>query len=325
MWTQFSSCPHRAWVITLLLAVLVAGGCGGEEEQPLPTGDVRIATGLDGGVYWPYGRAIAKAVNRHLPALRASALTTQGSVENLQRLDEGQADVAFTLADTAGPAKAGTPPFSSAVPVVALARIYDDYVQVIARADSGLRSVADLARRRISIGAPRSGTALTAKRILGLPHLRLGGSRKPQNDELGLRDSADALAAGRIDAFFWSGGLPTQAIVELQEKVTIRLLDLPDGTAAQLDPNLYTESQIPRYVYGGARPVSTVAAANLLVVRRDLPAEMAFRLTRLLFDHQRELEAAHDEARRLNLRKAIATYPLDLHPGAARFYREAGP
>ena len=62
VWTQFSSCPHRAWVITLLLAVLVAGGCGGEEEQPLPTSDVRIATGLDGGVYWPYGRAIAKAV-----------------------------------------------------------------------------------------------------------------------------------------------------------------------------------------------------------------------------------------------------------------------
>ncbi len=324
MWLH-RSVPRVACLLTLLLLALVAGGCGGEEEQPLPAGDMRIATGLDGGVYRLYGRSLAKVVTRHLKPLRATALTTDGSVENLQLLDRRQAEMGFTLADTAGPAQEGTSPFSAPVALAALARLYDDYVQVIARAGSGWSSVKDLARKRISIGAPRSGTALTARRVLKLPQLGLRGARAPRISTLPLQDSADALAAGDIDAFFWSGGLPTDAVAQLRKEVAITLLDLPSGTAAGLDPNLFTETQIPRRVYGGKSPVRTVAAANLLVVRRDMPEETAFRLTRLLFEHHREFEGAHDEARRLNLRKAIATYPLDLHPGAERYYRQSRP
>jgi TRAP transporter TAXI family solute receptor len=308
-----------------LSLALVGGACGGEEEKPLPAGELRIATGLDGGVYRLYGRSLATVINRHLQPLRATALTTDGSVENLQLLDRRQADIGFTLADTAGPALSGAPPFAQSVRISALARLYDDYVQVIARADSRWSSVMQLAGRRISIGAPRSGTALTAARILKLRSLGLRGSRAPRISRLPLRDSADALAADKIDAFFWSGGLPTDAVAELRKKVNITLLDLPSGTAAVLDSNLFTETQLPRNVYGGRRPVRTVAAANLLVVRQDMPEEMAFRLTRLLFEHQPEFESAHEEAQRLNRRKAIATYPLDLHPGAERYYRQARP
>jgi TRAP transporter TAXI family solute receptor len=314
-----------AYLLALLSLVFAAGACGGDEEPRLTPADIRIATGLPGGVYRVYGRTLAEVVTEHLRPLHGSALTTQGSVDNLQRLARGQADVAFSLADTAGRAIAGGPPFGRPVRIVALARLYDDYVQVIARRSSSLVSIGDLARKTVSIGAPRSGTALTARRMLSLPKLRLRGSRAPHVRMLGLEDSADALAAGKIDAFFWSGGLPTDAVTALRRRVPITLLELPTGIAADLDPNLYTETQIPQAYYGGTHAVRTVAAANLLVVRRDMSPETAFRLTRVLFEHRRELERAHPEARRLNARKAIATYPLRLHPGAERWYRQGGP
>jgi len=313
-----------ACLLVTLLAVMLAA-CGGEDEPALPAEQVRIATGVPGGVYRVYGTALAELVSKHLQPLRPSALTTDGSVENLQRLDERRAELAFTLADTAGQAIAGKSPFSRPVRIASLARLYDDYVQIIARRGSGLKRVTDLARKRVSIGAPGSGTALTAKRILKLRQLKLRGARAPRTLSLPLENSAAALAAGRIDAFFWSGGLPTGAIVALRRKVQIQLVGLPAGIATRLDPDLYTETQIPQYVYGREGAVRTVTAANLLVVRRDLPDELVFRLTRLLFAHQHELERAHPEARRLNRRAATATFPVRLHPGAERWYRQQRP
>lgn len=310
---------------TCLLAtfVLAVVGCGPQGEQPLPQQGMRIAGGLPGGVYRIYASAYAKVLNEHVPRLRASALTTEGSVDNLRRLDAGTAEVAFSLADSAGPAVHGRSPFSRPLRIVALARLYDDYVQVVARGDSGLDEVTDLRGKTVSIGAPRSGTALTATRVL--KHLRLRGVRGPLTRSLPLQESTDALRAREIDAFFWSGGLPTDAIEKLSAAVPVRLLALPAGTAAALDSNLYTETHIPPNVYDSGRPTRTVTAANLLVVREDLSNETAFRLTRALFEHQRELERRHPEARRLNRRDARSTYPLDLHPGAARWYRESRP
>ncbi len=316
---RFALLRLRVPFVVLLVAALVS--CGSEREQPLPEQPVRIASGLKGGVYRVYGRALAREINAHLPHLRATALTTEGSVDNLQRLNEGRAEVAFTLADTAAAAIEGTGPFTRPIALAALARLYEDYVQVIVRDDSDIDSIADLSRRRISIGAPRSGTALMAKRILRLSALKLRGSRSPHIEQLPLRESADALAGGRIEAFFWSGGLPTQAIETLRDKVDIKLIDLPAGVA-ELDPNLYTETQIPKSVYKAKRAVSTVTASNLLVVRADMPTEVAYRITALLFDRQRQLEKQHPEGKRLNLRDAIATYPLGLHPGARKLYQE---
>lgn len=314
-----------ATVLALLSTMLVAAGCGDGEERPLPAQDVRIATGVPGGVYNPYGKAFAGVINKHSAPLSALARPTEGSVENLKLLQKGDADMAFTLADTAGPALRGEPPFTARVPIVALARLYNDYIQVIARRQSELRDVTDLRGKRVSIGAPNSGTALTARRILRIARFGLRGDRAPKMVTLGLRDSADALAQGRIDAFFWSGGLPSEAIVDLGRKMPIRLLDLPSGTATDLDPNLYTETRIPARDYGFASRVTTVMAANLLVVREDLSDQLAFELTRLLFDYPGELDEVHPEALRLNTRSAIDVYPLGLHPGARAWYRQAPP
>lgn len=208
--------------------------------------------------------------------------------------------------------------------IMALARLYDDYLQIVVRADSDLRRISDLAGRRVSIGAKRSGTALQARRILGLPIVGLRGLRAVRTRSLTLKQSTAALAAGRIDALFWSGGLPTEAIEELRDTAEIRLIGLPPGTAARLDPDLFTETQIPQSVYGKEGSVRTVIASNLLVVREDLSAEVAFRITRALFEHKSALVAKHTQARRLNPRSAISTFPLELHPGAKRWYQEEG-
>jgi TRAP transporter TAXI family solute receptor len=310
-----------AAVLAASLAVAVLASCG-KSETPLPARQLRIATGLDGGVYRVYGSALASVLNDDLQPMRTTAVATEGSVDNLQRLDDRRAGVAFTLADSAFLAKNGKSPFAHPVKIMALARLYDDYLQIIVRRDSNLRRIADLAGKRVSIGAKRSGTALQAKRILRMPTMHLRGSRAVRTLSLTLKQSTAALAAGRIDALFWSGGLPTDAINDLRKTVPIRLIGLPAGTAARLDPDLYTETQIPLYVYGKEGSVRTVIASNLLVVRQDLPAEIAFRITRALFEHKPELVAKHPQARRLNPRSAIAAFPLDLHPGAKRWYRQ---
>lgn len=311
-----------AAVLGAVLATALLAGCSDDSEAPLPAGQLRVATGLDGGVYRVYGRALARVLDRELRPMRSTDVPTEGSINNLQLLDARRAEIAFSLADATLPARDGTKPFERPVKLAALASLYKDYLQIIVREDSGLRSMADLAGKTVSIGARRSGTALEARAVLGLPTIGLRGKRAVKMRSLTLEQSTAALRSRRIDAFFWSGGLPTAAIEELREKVDIRLIGLPEGTANELDPELYTEAQIPQHFYD-TDPVNTVIASNLLVVRQDLPAEVAYRITRALFEHQRELERQHPQAARLNLRSATSPYPLQMHPGALRWYREA--
>ncbi|HEX8156024.1 MAG TPA: TAXI family TRAP transporter solute-binding subunit [Solirubrobacteraceae bacterium] len=313
----------RAWTaVVVVLSVISLSGCG-SDEAPLPPRSLRIATGNAGGVYAAYGEGLAGIVNRRLPRLRASVLHTDGSVANLRRLATGRAEVAFTLADSAADALRGAGRFSERVSIAAVARLYDNYVQLIVGRDAKIGRVEDLAGRDISIGAPGSGTALIAQRVLKLAHLV--GAQAPRRRTLDVDRSAAALASGQIAAFFWSGGLPTPAIERLARNVPIKLLDM-GGVGSQLNRrygDLYTQTRIPRTAYGRAGAVRTVSVANFLVVRRDLDDETAYRLTRLLFERHDELKRAHPEAARLNARAAIATSPVALHRGARRWYQQA--
>ncbi|MFJ6784743.1 TAXI family TRAP transporter solute-binding subunit [Streptomyces yangpuensis] len=304
-----------------LVSVLIAG-CSGGGAPPRPTGDISVATGNRGGVYAAYGAGYAELIGRRLPDVAAPVLYTGGSVDNLRRVDEGEARVAFTLADSAADAVAGRAPFAERVPVVALAALYDNYVQLVVPSDSPVRRVADLRGRRVSLGSVGSGTAVIAERILDVAGLSEGDVAAQRLD---VRASASALAEGRIEAFFWSGGLPTAAITELRRTTPIRLVDLGEvvGSLTRSYGELYTETIVPAVVYGKQSAVSTVSVPNFLVVRRDMPDAEAYWLTRVLFEGQSQLIRVHPEARRLDRRTAIATFPLELHPGAERWYRES--
>jgi len=284
-----------------------------------------IATGGTGGVYYVYGGAIAETLTRHVPNVEATAEVTAASVENLDFLAQGSADLAFSLADTAADAVTGRERFAAPLPVCALAALYDNVTHVVVDADGPVRTLADLRGRRVSMGAPNSGTEVIAARVLRAAGL--DPARDVRCSRLGASESADALADGKIAAFFWSGGLPTAAVMELAATpgVRIRLLsdaDLTPQLNARYGP-LYGVLDVPENAYRGTPGARVSTVRNLLMARCDLPEPLAHDVTRALFEHKAELAAVHRAARALDPARA-AVAPVPFHAGAVRYYREAG-
>ncbi|GAA0897124.1 TAXI family TRAP transporter solute-binding subunit [Virgisporangium aurantiacum] len=291
-------------------------GCP-SSDGAVPSGQLRIATGSSGGVYFLYGGAIADSVRRHLPELKPSVLETAASKENLRLVSTGAAEIGFAQADTSAD-------FAADGKVVALARVYDDYLHLVVRVDKKIKTLDDLKTRRVSVGAQESGTIGTARRLLVTQ--KIDPDREIQAVTLGLDASAAALEADQIDAFFFSGGLPVARVAELAKKVPIEMV--PIGQYASdmraSGGQYYTEHTVPASTYG-LQSVSTIGIPNFLVVSAGMPAETAYALTRMLFEDQGILQRAHPVAARLNSRSAIYTHPLALHPGAARYFKEIKP
>lgn len=207
----------------------------------------------------------------------------------------------------------------------ALAHIYENYTQVVAKQGSGIETIADLKGKKVSVGAPNSGTEVIADRVL--EEAGIDPKSGIKREGLGVDESVQAMKDGSIDAFFWSGGLPTAAVMELAATpgVSIRLL-----SDAELVPRLtethgplYGVLEVPEGVYRGVPAVRVSTVRNLMMVRRDMPEDLAYRITRLLFEKKAELAAAHAAARDLDPARA-AVAPVPLHPGAIRYFREAG-
>ncbi|GAA1895332.1 TAXI family TRAP transporter solute-binding subunit [Streptomyces sodiiphilus] len=308
----------RLGLLAAVLAVLPA--CQG--TPPSHAGELRIATGAPGGVYYAYGHGLSDALRSHLPGLEPEVLRTAASLDNVRQVISGEAEVAFSLADSAALAAAGEPPFEDPQPVRALARLYDNYVHLVVARDSGIRSLEDLRGRRVSTGAEGSGTELIVDRLLELSGIEPGSDL--ERSRLNIDASAAALAAGELSAFFFSSGLPAQAVGELADAGNIRLVDLAEhaGPMRARYGELYAERSIPQSVYG-LPATGTIGVPNYLIVHADMDRELARWLTGVLFAAREELADAHPEARRLNLRGAFSTYPVELHPGAADHYREA--
>ncbi|TYB99251.1 TAXI family TRAP transporter solute-binding subunit [Micromonospora sp. WP24] len=311
--------PGRAAPPATLLAVLLAvsltvSGCRDTPGEPVT---IRIATGSPTAVYHAFGESLAAILNRELPGVRASVVVTAASAENVRLVGGGQAELGFTQADVL-PAAPGADPR-----VAAIARVYDDQLHLVTSGGGPVRTVADLRGRRVSLGPAGSGTEITATRLLDVAGL--GGDRV-RRTRLNLDDSVAALRSGRIDAFFFSGGLPVGAIADLAGGSPTRIVDLGAWTQPLRERygEFYVSRDIPRSVYG-LDPVTTVANPNFLIVRADLPEPLVRNVTRLLMERRSELAAAHPAARRMSPRSAIATSPLPLHSGAAAWYRAAKP
>ncbi|MFI2648390.1 MULTISPECIES: TAXI family TRAP transporter solute-binding subunit [Micromonospora] len=299
-----------------LLLVSALAGLAGCRDAPTEPVRIRIATGSPTAVYHAFGQSLAALLNRELQGVRASVVVTAASAQNVRLVGSGEAELGFTQADV-------LPPHAPEHPtVLAVARVYDDLLHLVTTAGGPVRTLADLRGRRVSVGADGSGTEVTATRLLTVA--QLGG--KVVQEHLGLDDSVAALHAGRIDAFFFSGGLPVRGVAELAGRTSIRMVDLGDWTEPLRSGfgQVYVTRDIPRSVYG-ADPVSTVANPNYLIVRADLPKELVREVTRLLMERREELAAAHPAAGRMSPRAAIVTTPLPLHPGAADWYRATKP
>jgi TRAP transporter TAXI family solute receptor len=317
--------PAVALAALLILAVLA--GCGGEQSaSERDGGNLSIATGGTGGVYSVYGGGLADAISKNLDGYQATAETTSASVDNMKLIAQKDSDVAFTLADTAIDAVEGTESFEEPLPIRALAQIYTNYTQVGTTAGKDISSIEDLRDKRVSVGDPGSGTEVIALRVLEAAGL--DPDKDIDRSQLGVEESVSAVRDGSIDAFFWSGGLPTAAVTDLATTDELVLVPNAEYTKALRDEygEAYQETTIPKDTYKGLdADVPTIGVPNLLVVHEEMDDGLAHDLTELLFDQKERLTRVHPEAKNLDTRRAQEIVPpVELHPGAESYYEEAG-
>ncbi|MEU6740307.1 TAXI family TRAP transporter solute-binding subunit [Streptosporangium sandarakinum] len=308
---------------------LTLGGCGGDRSAERGTGGtaakggrLSIATGNTTGVYYVLGGGLADQIGKNLPGYQVTAEATGASVENIRRVVKGDSDIAFSLADSAADAVAGKGAFTSPQPIRAIARLYDNYTQVVATTDSGVKSVADLRGKRVSTGSPNSGTEVIALRMLKAAGL------DPETDvtrqSLGLPESVQGIKDGTLDALVWSGGLPTPGVTDLLTSMKGEVAFVPldsvlEPMRAEHGP-VYAAGTIAKDVYATPADVPTIVVPNLLVVNEKMDAELAGDLAGLLFDHKAELERVHPAARDITRENAPKTDPVPLHDGAKKYY-----
>jgi TRAP transporter TAXI family solute receptor len=277
---------------------------------------LRIAAGSSSGVYYSLSKSLATAWQRQLEIERPEVLMTSGSPDNIRKLCAGEADIAFSAADVAAQ------PTNTQRKPQALARLYDDYLHIVVRGDGPIRNLDGLRGKRVAVGSPESGVAFIAKRLLDLSGLSEASALS--RVYLGLNDSIDAFKRGDVDAFFWSGGLPTNPITDLAAVVPVRLLDLTEDMPTMRNQYpVYNTASIPVSTYNLAGgPVTTLAVPNYLLVTDAMAPDVAEALTRGLFDAHGELAAANRAALAIDIHSAIETDPVPLHQGAMRFYRD---
>ena len=317
--------PLRLAVASVAALASVAAGCG-----PRPGGVVTrlsIATGGTGGVYYVYGGALAKLISESVPGVEATAEVTSASIDNLKFLRDGKADLAFTLADTLKDASEGHGAFEGRpVNVRALAVLYTNVTHVVTKKDSGINTLAELKGRVVSMGSAGSGTETIADRTLAAAGL--DPSKDIRRENLSAQASADALKDGKVDAFFWSGGLPTAAILDLALSAPMKILETASVLKAmqvRYGDSLYRPVSIPASTYPTiTADVATFGVSNVLVVPAGFDDARAYAIVKAMFGKRAALESAHAEARNLTLKSAVMGSPVAFSAGALRYYKEQG-
>ncbi|GAA0657725.1 TAXI family TRAP transporter solute-binding subunit [Kitasatospora atroaurantiaca] len=312
--------------------LLVAGAFGGwwlssPDTAGYPKGESGFATGVPRGVYDKYGQLLREYLGTSMPGVRLRLDNSQGSVDNLERVASGQDSFAIATADAVA-----TYPGPGKDRLRAIARLYDDYLQLVVPAGSPVKRAADLKGLRVGVGQSKSGVNLVTKRLLALAGL--DPDRDVTASMLGVGDAADQLRAGKLDAFFWSGGLPTAALTDLSEQFPIRIVPLGDlAEAVHLreggGTDAYRAATIPADAYPQAHPiataVATLAVPNLLVTRDDVDPLLVQGMTRAVIDSRDLIGARVHAAQLVDLRTAVYTDPLPLHEGARRYYTSVKP
>ncbi|GGC87523.1 TAXI family TRAP transporter solute-binding subunit [Chelatococcus reniformis] len=286
---------------------------------------VNILTGGTSGVYYPMGVAISKIIGEKVPGTRPSVQATKASVENLVLLQQGKGEIAFSLGDSVvfawqGNEEAG---FKNKLGKLrGLAAIYPNYIQVVASKGSGIRTLADLKGKRLSVGAPKSGTELNARAILqgaGLSYADLG-----KVEYLPFSESVELMKNRQLDATLQSAGLGVSSLRDLATAVDIVVVEIPPAVVDKVGQP-YVKAVIPAGTYTGQdKAVETAAVVNFLVTRADLSDDAVFAMTKAIFDNLPELQAAHSAAKEITLEGALKGMPIPVHPGAAKYFAGKG-
>lgn len=315
--------------IVLCAPVILAALASGPDRLAAQTKTrISIATGGTGGVYYPLGGGLAALISKHIPGTEATAEVTTASVDNMKLLHTDKVAVAFTLPDSAWEAYQGQlKGLSEKVAVRSLLALYSNYMHIVALDGSGIKSVADLKGKRVSTGAPGSGTEIKGLRVMEAYGLTPKDLRS--QERLGAGESAGALKDRKIDAFIWDGGLPTAAVLDLAATPGLKIVLVPHGDAvakmaAKYGP-LYFASAVRKGIYKGVdEDVPVAAATNLLAVHERMPEALAYQITKIVLERTADLAAVHKAASEITLKSAVLGSPLPFHPGALRYFKEKG-
>ena len=287
---------------------------------------INVLTGGTSGVYYPLGVGLSQIYSKAIPEAKSSVQSTKASVENLNLLQAGRGEIAFTLGDALSDAWKGNTEVGFKAPLDKLrgiAAIYPNYIQIIASAQSGIKTLADLKGKRVSVGAPRSGTELNARAVFkaaGLSYQDLG-----KVEYLPFGESVELIKNRQLDATLQSAGLGVASIRDLATSVKIVVVPVPADVIAKIGDPAYQAMTIPAGTSEGQdAAVPTTAVNNFLVSHSGVSDEIAYKMTKALFDNLDQMVSAHSAAKSIRLDKALAGMPLPLHPGAEKFYREKG-
>ncbi|MFF0436416.1 TAXI family TRAP transporter solute-binding subunit [Streptomyces sp. NPDC004327] len=294
-----------------------------------PSGHITFSTGVPTGVYQKYGVLLKNALAKDLPDVSITLKDSEGSQQNLARLASGEADFTVATADAVAQYQRDRKPGFEHLR--GSARLYDDYVQLVVRKGSAIQSVADLRGLRVGVGQPGSGVRLIADRVLAAAGITPDVDVKPVS--AGIDTMPGLMERGKLDAFFWSGGLPTQAVQSLSERLPIRLVPLDAKLMNSLhdvgeSTRFYRSAVIPADAYSLAQDgnsVETLAVANILVTMDTADPDLVEGITRTVIGSRDRIGGQVHPAQLVDLRTAIYTDPIPLHEGARRYYRSLKP
>ncbi|VVM73250.1 hypothetical protein PS662_01917 [Pseudomonas fluorescens] len=287
---------------------------------------INILTGGTSGVYYPIGVGLSQIYSDGIPGVKTSVQATKASVENLNLVQAGRGELALALGDSVADAKNGVEDAGFKAPLTklrAIAAAYPNYIQIVANKESGIKTLADLKGKSISVGAPKSGTELNARAIFkaaGLTYEDMGSVQY-----LPFAESVELIKNRQLDATLQSSGLGMAAIRDLSSVMPLNYVSIPTDVVAKIGNPAYQSAMIPANTYDGqAEAVPTVAIINILVTSADVPEEVAYQMTRLLFENLARLGNSHSAAKDITLENAGKNLPIALHSGAERYYKEKG-
>ncbi|HRN76473.1 TAXI family TRAP transporter solute-binding subunit [Ottowia sp.] len=287
---------------------------------------INILTGGQSGVYYPVGVALSQLFGKEIPDVRSTAQVTRASAENLNLLQAGRGELALSLGDAVADAWAGDAEAGFKEPLKNLrgfSATYNNYIQIVASEESGIKTLADLKGKRVSVGAAKSGTELNARAIFKAAGLSYKDLSKTEYLPFG--ESVELIKNRQLDATLQSAGLGVASIRDLASAVKIRIVPVPKSVVEKVGSAAYVPAIIPANTYGGqGEDVETAAIPNFLITHSKVPDELVYQMAKAMYGNLDTLYAAHNAVRTIKLERAATGMPVPLHPGAERFYREAG-
>lgn len=313
----------------MLVLSMVLAACGGGSDEKSDGGKsgekpkfMSILTGGTGGTYFPLGGAFANIVSE-ATGIDTNAETTGASAENMQSIKDDKGEIAFTQTDIASYATEGKLMFdgNKIDNIKAIGTLYPETIQIVTTEKSGIKTVEDLKGKKVSIGAPGSGTAANAEQILEAYGLTLDDIEK---QDLSFDESVSGIKDGNIDAAFVTAGHPTAAVEELSatDKVVIVPVDADKADKLIEKYPYYTKEEIPSGTYKIGASVPTVAVQAMLVVKAELSDEVVYDITKAIFENLGKVQ--HAKAKQIKPENALNGVGIDVHPGAQKYFDEKG-